>query len=151
MNLPLSRRSTIVFAAAILAAAFGIWFLNSNSTNAGAGLNFDNQLQNRKVSPAGKLLTDAATGEPAVMPLTFNFVRSPDLTGTDGQGRFLIAVNSGFGLTFNSKSKPQQTLSVIDLNKSPEPQIVQDIYFPSPQSANFGLVFDKKAQTGRQI
>ncbi|MGI8555180.1 MAG: YncE family protein, partial [Pyrinomonadaceae bacterium] len=106
----------------------------------------DNQLQNRKVAPAGKLLIDAATNAPAVMPLTFNFVRSPDNLAKDGKGRFLIAVNSGYGLTFNSKSKPQQTLSVIDLNHAPEPQVIQNIYFPSPQSANFGLVFDKKAQ-----
>jgi YVTN family beta-propeller protein len=103
-------------------------------------------MQDRKVDPAGKLLIDAETKEIAVMPLTFNFVRSPDTKGPDGKGRFLIAVNSGYGLTFNSKSKAQQTVSVIDLNTKPDPQVTQNIYFPSPQSANFGLVFDKKVQ-----
>ncbi|MBK8149604.1 MAG: YncE family protein [Acidobacteria bacterium] len=102
--------------------------------------------QARTVSPAGKLIVDAETKLPAVMPLTFNFVRSPDSSGADGKGRYLIAVNSGYGLTFNSGSKNQQTLSVIDLNLRPEPQVIQNVYFPAPQSANFGLVFDSKPQ-----
>ena len=146
MFLPIFRRRVLIicaFAIPFLLAA--IYFLPAKS-QAEPPNAADNALQNRRVAPAGKLLTDAATGEIAVMPLTFNFVRSPDAAAKDGKGRYLIAVNSGYGLTFNSKSKPQQTLSVIDLNKSPEPQIVQNIYFPSPQSANFGLVFDKEAQ-----
>ncbi|MBK8809723.1 MAG: bifunctional YncE family protein/alkaline phosphatase family protein [Acidobacteria bacterium] len=102
--------------------------------------------QARTVSPAGKLIVDAETKLPAVMPLTFNFVRSPDSSGADGKGRYLIAVNSGYGLTFNSGSKNQQTLSVIDLTLRPEPQVIQNVYFPAPQSANFGLVFDSKPQ-----
>ncbi|MBV9214776.1 MAG: hypothetical protein JO053_01260, partial [Acidobacteria bacterium] len=99
-----------------------------------------------RTTPAGKLLVDATTGLPAVAPLTMNMVRSPDSTGPDGRGRFLIAVNSGYGIDFTSKSKHQQTLSVIDLNHKPDPQVVQNIYFPAPQSANFGLVFDPKLQ-----
>ncbi len=94
--------------------------------------------------PAGHLINDAATGQPAVAPLTMNFVRTPDTGGPDGKGRYLIAVNSGYGLTFTSKSKPQQTLSVIDLNGKPEPTVIQNVYFPAPQSANFGLAFDSK-------
>src|SRR5450631_2777759 len=85
------------------------------------------------VKPAGRLVLDAATGQPAVAPLTVNFVRSPDGGGPDGKGRFLIAVNGGYGLTFNAKSKAQQTLSVIDLDLKPEPKVVQNIYFPAPQ------------------
>jgi YVTN family beta-propeller protein len=54
----------------------------------------------------------------------------------------LIAVNSGFGVLFNSRSRAQQTLAVIDLNAKPEPRVVQNVFFPSPQSANFGAVFD---------
>ncbi len=138
------RNLTAVSALATLALAAGVWLFISAQTKAEPAPVPDNGLQNRKTSPAGKLLTDAATNAPAVMPLTFNFVRSPDTSAADGKGRFLIAVNSGYGLTFNAKSKPQQTLSVIDLNKTPEPQVVQNVYFPSPQSANFGLVFDKK-------
>ena len=143
---PVRRNLTVFLALAMFASAAGCWLLLSAQTQAEPAPVPDNQLQNRKTSPAGKLLTDAATNAPAVMPLTFNFVRSPDTAAADGKGRYLIAVNSGYGLTFDSKSKPQQTLSVIDLNKSPEPQVVQNVYFPSPQSANFGLVFDAKPQ-----
>ena len=99
-----------------------------------------------QTTPAGRLVVDAVTGLPAVAPLTMNFVRTPDKSGPDGKGRFLIAVNSGYGIEFNSKSKAQQTLSVIDLNLKPEPKIVQNVYFPAPQSANFGLAFDPKLQ-----
>src|SRR4051812_34080411 len=67
----------------------------------------------RDVHPAGKLLIDVGTNRPAAAPMTMNFVRTPDSGGADGKGRYLIAVNSGFGLMFNSKSKAQQTLSVI--------------------------------------
>ena len=97
----------------------------------------------RKTMPAGRLILDAATGLTAVAPLTVNFVRTPDKTGPDGNGRYLIAVNSGYGTQVNSKSKAQQTLSVIDLNLKPEPKVVQTVYFPSPQSANVGLVFNQ--------
>ncbi|MCY7376620.1 MAG: hypothetical protein LH472_11715 [Pyrinomonadaceae bacterium] len=97
--------------------------------------------QGRALTPAGKLLTDAATNLPAVAPLTVDFVRSPDNSGADGKGRFLIAVNSGFGLQFNNESKAQQTLSVIDLNNAPESRVIQNVYFPTPNSANFGVTF----------
>ena len=97
-----------------------------------------------KDGPAGELVTDASTGLPGAMPLTMNFVRSPDADGPDGLGRYLIAVNSGYGLTFNYKDKAQQTLSVIDLAKTPKPQVVQTLYFPSPQSANVGVGFDRR-------
>ncbi len=96
------------------------------------------------LTPAGKLVVDAKTGQPAVAPLTMNFVRTPDTAGPNGKGRYLIAVNSGYGLEFDSKSKPQQTLSIIDLNTRPDPQVVQNIYFPAPQSANVGLAFETK-------
>ncbi|MCB1022852.1 MAG: beta-propeller fold lactonase family protein [Acidobacteria bacterium] len=147
MNLLIGRRSKLFFMiiTAFGLAALGVAFFSGPSQAERLKLQ-DNDLQNRKVSPAGKLIMDSETKEVAVMPLTFDLVRSPDKTGKDGKGRFLIAVNSGYGLTFNSKSKPQQTLSVIDLNKKPSPEVVQNIYFPSPQSANFGLVFDKRVQ-----
>lgn len=101
----------------------------------------------RPVKPAGRLLIDASDGQPANVPLTMNFVRSPDAVGPDGKGRYLIAVNSGYGLMFTSKSKAQQTLSVIDLNAKPDPQVIQTVYFPSPQSANVGAVFEGKPQS----
>jgi YVTN family beta-propeller protein len=101
-----------------------------------------------KPKPAGKLLVDAETGRPAVAPLTMNFARTPDSSGPDGKGRYLIGVNSGYGLQFNSRSRAQQTLSVIDLNVKPEPAVVQNLYFPGPQSANFGIAFDEHEQSG---
>ncbi len=97
--------------------------------------------QGRTLTPAGKLIADGATNLPAVAPLTVDFVRSPDNSGADGKGRYLIAAGSGFGLQFNSESKAQQTLSVIDLNQTPEPQVIQNVYFPTPNSANFGVAF----------
>ncbi len=145
------QRLSVILMAAIFALIVAFYFFQPFKSFAEFTTAPENQLQNRKTNPAGKILFDAETNEPAVMPLTFDFVRSPDKTGADGKGRFLIAVNSGYGLTFNSKSRAQQTVSVIDLNKKPAPQVVQNIYFPSPQSANFGLVFDKKAQADGKI
>ena len=126
----------------IFAAGFGItWFASKADDEVPAV-----DVQNDRLKPAGKLILDATTDQPAVAPLTMNFVRTPDKTGPDGRGRFLIAVNSGYGLLFNSRSKAQQTLSVIDLNLKPEPKVVQNVYFPAPQSANFGLAFDERVK-----
>jgi YVTN family beta-propeller protein len=75
-----------------------------------------------------------------------NFVRTPDANGPDGKGRYLIAVNSGWGIQINSRGRGNQSLSIIDLNKTPEPQVIQNIWFPGPQSANVGLVFDNNVQ-----
>ena len=98
--------------------------------------------EGRRITPAGKLLTDATTGQIAVGALPVDFVRSPDTTGADGKGRYLLAVNSGFGVQFDAKSnRAEQSLSVIDLNAEPAPQVVQNVYFPSPQSVNFGVRF----------
>ena len=95
-----------------------------------------------RISPAGTLLLDATTRQPAVGSLPVNFVRSPDHTGDDGRGRFLIAVNSGYGLQFNGTgNRGQQSLAAIDLNSKPAPLVVQNVYFASPQSANVGVVF----------
>ena len=98
--------------------------------------------EGRVITPAGKLVMDATTKLPAIGSLTVNFVRSPDHEAADGKGRFLIAVNSGFGIQFNSESKAQQSLSVIDLNAESSPQVIQNVYFPTPNSANFGVVFN---------
>ena len=57
--------------------------------------------EGRPISPAGSLIPDATTGNPAVGSLPVSFVRSPDHSAKDGGGRFLIAVNSGFGIQFN--------------------------------------------------
>jgi len=98
--------------------------------------------QGRPITPAGTLVRDATTRQAAVGALPVGFVRSPDTLGPDRQGRFLIAVNSGYGIQFNaSGNRGQQSLGVIDLNAKPA-AVVQNVYFPSPQSVNVGVVFD---------
>lgn len=97
--------------------------------------------EGRPITPAGELIMDAATHEPAVGALPVAFVRSPDTSGPEGGGRYLIAVNSGFGVQFSAATNcAQQSLTVIDLASTP-PVAVQTVYFPSPQSANVGAVF----------
>src|SRR6266496_866433 len=100
-----------------------------------------------RITPAGTLLLDATTRQPAVGSLPVNFVRSPDHNGLDGLGRFLIAVNSGYGLQFSGAgNRGQQSLAVIDLNASPAPLVIQNVYFPSPQSVNFGVTFSPERE-----
>ena len=94
------------------------------------------------ITPAGSLLRDTTTQLPAVGALTVDFVRSPDQSGPGGKGRYLIAVNSGYGIQFTSSgNRGQQSLAVIDLNIKPAPAVIQNVYFPSPQSVNVGVVF----------
>ncbi len=101
----------------------------------------------RPITPAGTLLIDSTTHQPAVGALPITFVRSPDQTGPEGKGRYLISVNSGFGLQFNAAgNRAQQSLSVIDLNSTPAPRVVQNVYFPAPQSVNVGLVFSAQPE-----
>src|SRR5215510_4508774 len=137
------RRFIAVFAFVAVIAAAALYLSNTLHSRADDSP-IDAELIQIPTTPAGRLLIDRLTGQPAVAPLTMNFVRTPDRRGPGGKGRYLIAVNSGFGLRFTSKSKDQQTLSVIDLNNQADPVVVQNVYFPSPQSANFGLVFDTK-------
>ncbi|HQX55888.1 MAG TPA: bifunctional YncE family protein/alkaline phosphatase family protein [Pyrinomonadaceae bacterium] len=140
------RRLTILFVALATAASITAYFIQTRSTWAGTDPVWPTSSDSfRPSTPAGKLILDSSTGLPAVAPMTMNFVRTPDTGGPDGKGRFLIAVNSGYGIVTSSKTKPQQTLSVIDLAAA-EPSVVQTIYFPAPQSANFGLVFDPVLQ-----
>lgn len=102
--------------------------------------------QGRPLTPAGTLVRDDATRQPAVGALPVAFVRSPDRAGPDGRGRYLVAVNSGYGVQFNAATnRGQQSLSVIDLGRAAAPAVVQNVYFPSPQSANVGLVFAPRA------
>lgn len=102
--------------------------------------------EGRPITPAGRLVFDATQGRPAVGSLPVNFVRSPDRGGPGGRGRYLVCVNSGYGLQFSAKTnKAQQSLSVIDLEAAPAPAVVQNVYFPTPQSANVGLAFAPRA------
>ena len=103
--------------------------------------------EGRPITPAGGLVMDATTRQPAVGALPVAFVRSPDKTGPAGMGRYLIAVNSGFGVQFNSATnRAQQSLAVIDLNARPTPAVIQNVWFPTPQSVNVGLVFAPRAE-----
>ncbi len=98
--------------------------------------------EGRPITPAGTLVLDAATHLPAVGAMPMAMLRSPDALGTDGKGRYLLIVNSGYGVQFSEASnKAQQSIAVLDLNAKPEPQVIQNVYFPTPQSANVGLDF----------
>ena len=102
--------------------------------------------QGRPITPAGSLVQDLTTRQVAVGALPVDLVRSPDKLGPGGEGRFLISVNSGYGIQFNAAAnRGQQSLSVIDLNAMPA-AVVQNVYFPSPQSVNVGVVFSPMPQ-----
>ena len=99
----------------------------------------------RPITPAGSLVLDATTGMTAVGSLPINFLRSPDHAAHDGGGRYLIAVNSGYGIQFAAAtSRAQQSLAVIDLEAKPVPKVIENEYFATPQSANVGAVFSPR-------
>ena len=102
--------------------------------------------QGKPITPAGTLVQDTTTRQAAVGAMPVDFVRSPDKLGPGGAGRFLVAVNSGYGVQFNSSTnRGQQSLAVIDLNAKPA-AVIQNVYFPTPQSVNVGVVFSPKAE-----
>ena len=102
--------------------------------------------EGRPITPAGSLVQDLTTRQAAVGALPVNLVRSPDKLGPGGEGRFMISVNSGYGVQFNAAAnRGQQSLSVIDLNAKPA-AVVQNVYFPSPQSVNVGVAFAEVPQ-----
>ena len=104
--------------------------------------------EGRPITPAGSLVQDLTTRQAAVGALPVDLVRSPDKLGPGGEGRFLISVNSGYGIQFNAAgNRGQQSLSVIDLNAKPA-AVVQNVYFPSPQSANVGIAFSPPQDDG---
>ncbi len=73
-------------------------------------------------------------------------LRSPDTLGRHGKGRYLLVMNSGYGVQFSEETnEAQQSIAVIDLNATPEPVVIQNVYFPTPQSANVGLAFSPVA------
>ncbi|HTG87571.1 MAG TPA: hypothetical protein VL907_11075, partial [Pyrinomonadaceae bacterium] len=102
--------------------------------------------QGRPITPAGRLVQDVTTKQAAVGALPVDLVRSPDKLGPGGEGRYLIAVNSGYGVQFSAAgNRGQQSLAVIDLNANPA-AVIQNVYFPSPQSVNVGVVFSPRAE-----
>ena len=147
MNLVPSR-SNIVFVlfTSVVTLAF---LVSAGLLKSAADIQVANQpaSEGRNITPAGTLVIDYTTRQPAVGSLTVDFVRSPDKTGPDKLGRYLVAVNSGFGIQFNAATnRAQQSLAVIDLNAKPAPMVVQNVYFPSPQSANVGVVFSPQLE-----
>ena len=103
---------------------------------------FDDVPQLAHEQTAGTLVMDRTTRLAAVGGLPVDFKRSPDVAGPDGKGRYLIAVNSGYGIQFSAATNGgQQSLAVIDLGATPAPVVIQNVYFPSPQSANVGVAF----------
>ena len=95
----------------------------------------------RPLDPAGDVVF-GADGRLAEGALPVAILRSPDTGGPDSGGRYLVVVNSGYGSQMSRAfSHARQSLQVIDLNLTPSPVVVQDVYFPSPQSANVGAAF----------
>jgi len=143
--LPYNRKRNSTIAALVLAFAFiGSLFVIPSAAIQNNQDSRNDQLW--PITPAGTLVIDATTRLPAVGSLTVDFVRSPDSGGPGGKGRYLIAVNSGFGIQFNAAAnRGQQSLAVLDLNAKPAPAVIQNLYFPSPQSVNVGVVFSPVA------
>jgi len=135
------RRVASALFVVVAAAAFGL-IASSADFDASDPASFGA----RPITPAGSLVMDATTRQPAVGALPVGFVRSPDRAGPDGGGRYLVAVNSGYGIQFNAATnRAQQSLAVIDLNARAAPAVVQNVYFPVPQSVNVGAVFSPRA------
>ena len=104
--------------------------------------------EGRPITPTGSFVLDRATHLPAVGAMPMTMLRSPDALGHDGKGRYLLVVNSGYGVQFSEDTnKAQQSIAVIDLNASPAPMIIQNVYFPTPQSVNVGLAFSPAARS----
>src|SRR5690242_3848383 len=111
-----------------LSLAASLFFVASSADSDGAAS------EGRPITPAGSLVQDLTTRQAAVGALPVDMVRSPDKLGPNGEGRFLLSVNSGYGIQFNaSGNRGQQSLSVIDLNAKPA-AVVQNVYFPSPRA-----------------
>ena len=71
--------------------------LAANSSSAQRAVVQEPASEGRSITPAGTLVQDITTRQAAVGALPVDFVRSPDKLGPDGAGRYLIAVNSGYG------------------------------------------------------
>jgi DNA-binding beta-propeller fold protein YncE len=98
----------------------------------------------RPLDPAGDVIL-RRDGSVAEGSLPVTILRSPDTSGPDGRGRYLVVVNSGYGVQVRADANEgQQLLQVVDLAAKPAPIVVQEIYFPSPQSANVGAVFARR-------
>src|SRR5215831_12376019 len=140
MHLRQSTQTILLASALGLAVLIGVPYNRTSSANETIADEPDSE--GSRISPAGSLVIDTTTGQPAVGSLPVSFVRSPDHTGRDGNGRYLIVVNSGYGIQFSeADNRGQQSLAVVDLDTTPVPAVIQNVYFPSPQSVNVGAAF----------
>src|SRR2546428_10476634 len=64
--------------------------------------------EGRPITPAGSLVMDATTRQPAVGAVPVAFGRSPDKTGPERLGRHLIAGNRGYGVAVRSATNRGQ-------------------------------------------
>src|SRR5258708_34325924 len=129
-------------------AKSGVFLLICLAFCAGALCQQEPASEGRPITPAGALVIDAATHLPAVGAMPMAMLRSPDSLGRGGKGRYLLVVNSGFGVQFSEDTnRAQQSIAVIDLNATPDPLVIQNVYFPTPQSANVGVAFSPHAGT----
>lgn len=142
---PRRARRLLLFVA--LTAALMLTFIGAFTSSANIQVTNQPASEGRPLTPAGSLVRDASTRQPAVGALPVDFVRSPDRDGADNKGRYLLAVNSGFGIQFNAATnRAQQSLSVIDLNSRPAPVVIQNVYFPTPQSVTVGVCFSPQVE-----
>src|SRR5258708_40025324 len=96
-------RATTVFLPIVIGFCPGAW---CQQEPAGEG---------RPITPAGTLVIDAATHSPAVGAMPMAMLRSPDALGHGGKGRYLLVVNSGYGVQFSADTNAaQQSIAVID-------------------------------------
>src|SRR5436309_2639876 len=115
----------LLLALPVLVGVFGSVSSSARKTRAD-----ESASEGKRITPAGTLVQDLTTTQPAVGALPVDFVRSPDNLGPDHGGRYLIAVNSGYGVQFTSGgNKGQQSLGVIDLNAVGKPAVIQNVYF----------------------
>jgi YVTN family beta-propeller protein len=127
-------------------AAITVFLANCLFLSATAQCQREPAAEGRPITPAGRLVVDAATRLPAVGAMPMGMLRSPDSLGHDRKGRYLLVVNSGFGVQFSEDTnQAQQSIAVIDLNASPEALVIENVYFPTPQSANVGVAFSPTA------
>src|SRR6476619_2529031 len=111
------RHGTYTLFALLLTACLFFGSFAGRSSSAGPD---EPASQGRPITPAGSLVQDLTTRQPAVGALPVDMVRSPDKSGPGGEGRFLLAVNSGYGVQFNAAAnRGQQSIAVIDLNVKP--------------------------------
>jgi YVTN family beta-propeller protein len=148
--IPMKRKNSglaLLFLVCVLLVLVGI-FANRRSSASRIAAD-EPASQGRPITPAGTLVQDLTTKQVAVGALTVDFLRSPDRLGPDGLGRYLVAINSGFGIQFSGNGNVgQQSLSVIDLKATRGPAVSQNVFFPSPQSANVGLAFSQNVEDG---